>query len=165
MGKKEKELTLEEAKEMLIIDKHSLDKECEQHPSLYDEIAEMHVTAISIRDNLKEKMDKTWAERAQYYRTHATEKVTEGKIQELVAIDNLYTKAQKEYAEAKLEADLWGVRRDAFGQRAGMIRSLSDLYTAGYFNLISVQSTKPKQASYHQNREKIVQGKVGKDQE
>jgi len=160
MAKKE-ELTLEEAKTLLVIDKFSLDSICEQHPELYNKVAESHIMALSIRDSKKDDMDRIWAERAQYYRTHATEKVTEAKVQELVIVDKLYVKAQEDYAEAKLEADLWGVMRDSFSQRASMIKSLSELYTSGYFNLISVQSTKPKQAAYHQTRDKIAKGRAG----
>ncbi len=162
MAKKDKdEITLEEAKELLLIDKFSLDTVCEQHPELYNKVAEAHIMTLSIRDAKKDEMERIWAERAQHYRTHATEKVTEAKVQELVLIDPLYTKAQEEFGDAKLEADLWGVMRDSFSQRASMIKSLSDLYTSGYFNLVSVQSTKPKQAAYHQTRDKIAKSRAG----
>lgn len=150
----EKELTLEEAKKLLRIDKNSLDTMCVQHPELFFEVSDMCTYAIAYRDKTKEDMDQMWSTVATKLRK--AEKITDKAVQELVSIDPAYIKAKNEFLDAKHEAERWSALKDAFMQRSGMIRSLCDLFVTGHYNIATVQSTKPRMAGYKQTREKIV---------
>lgn len=151
-------MTLEEARELLLIDKNELDTVCIQHPPIFFDISDQAALATATRDQAKEEMERVWAKEAQKVRAGA-EKVTEKIVEERVTNSVEYTEAKDAFLEAKYEADRWSAVKDAFMQRAGMIRSLCDLFVTGHYNVTTVQSPKPKQAGYKQNRDKIVNSK------
>ena len=140
---REKELiTLEEAKEALKINKDELDEVCLYHAGLYDEVAERHVRAVSERDFAKDELANVHAEVARGVRldyAEKGEKVTEKAVEAETLADKKYAKANEAYLESKLNADLWGNRKDSFLQRSSMIKRLCEMNLSGYYTSRTVE--------------------------
>ena len=135
-------LTLENVKDLLIIDKTNLDKIVENQAALYDDIADKATEIKSLRDDLKGKVDETFAKLSLNYRKEAEEKgekMTEAKLQQLVQTDAEYKKINNEYQDLKLETELWANKKESFLQRASMVKELCGLYQANYWQLSSVK--------------------------
>lgn len=138
-------LTLEEAKKLLEIDKHSLDEVCQKQAEYYYEIADMCVNVIGIKDFKKEHLADVDAEIANEIRQDAMdmeEKITEAKIQQGVQLSKKHTHASRDFLESKLTVDKWSVLERAFLQRASMVKRLCELYIAGYFAVKEVKGNK-----------------------
>jgi len=137
-----KGLTLEEAKELLSIDKDNLDDVCLTHADIFDTVADKHARAVSERDFKKDELSKVHSDIAKKLRSDASEKgekITEKGIEASILLDEDYIEANEEYLEAKLEADLWSIRKDSFLQRSSMIKRLCELYLAGYYTSSSIK--------------------------
>lgn len=142
-------MTVDEFREYLKIDKSSLDDELAAQSELFYAIGEMYVTAVSIRDELKETMATTDALLDQRVRKVAKDKVTEAQVKGQIQLEPEHTKAHNAYLEAKTEADILGALKDAFKERGYMLRDLCSLYVSGYYE------TK----SYYQRRERLAAGR------
>lgn len=140
-------ITLEEARDLLSIDKDQLDEVCLTHAATFDEVADRHARTVSERDFKKDALSKVYSEIISDLRSEASEKgekVTEKALEADAHLEVDYLKANKAYLKAKLEADLWSIKKDSFLQRSSMIKRLCDLHQSGYYTSRSVDSVTEK---------------------
>jgi hypothetical protein len=151
------QITIEQAKELLMIDKHNLDQECMSQSDIFFRIEEQVAMAISLKDHAKENLTQVDANLAKEIRQAAETnsiKLTEAKIQELIVTDEKHSKAMQEAIKAKYESDMWMNMKEAFAQRSSMLKEMCNLYLAGYYVRDSVKA-KTDAIEYSQNRQLI----------
>lgn len=137
------ELSYDELREKLVLDKHALDDAIEDQPELFHIVALQVARAISVKDGLKRTLDITKADVADRLRSEkiaASQKVVETKIAQDVLIDQLYKDAADVLSDARVEVERWSALKESYNQRSYMIRELGSLYIAGYWELDSVRS-------------------------
>lgn len=133
----------------LRLDKHALDEAIAEQADLYYQIAEEHAQARDIVERAKATLDEVDSSLALALRAAADKagtKLTEARISEQVLTSEEHVANATALADERLSAERWGALRDAFGQRASMIKVLADLYVAGYFSLSSAGSSQTKVA-------------------
>lgn len=137
-------LDLSELRAKLQIDKHNLDEECIQQPSLYQTLSEQHVLAVSVRDTLKEEMQIEDAVLAEEIRKRLTstpgERSSETRIGDLVQQEQRHIAKQRKWAAAVTRAATLGAMVTAADQRGKMLRELAQLYVAGYYDRVVASS-------------------------
>lgn len=135
-------LSIEEAKELLLIDKHSLDTECMTQADIFFNVSENAVEAISKRDAAKEFMQQEDARVANSIRVHhekSGEKLTEAKLQQLITTHPDHIQAYTDYMKAKVESDNWGILKESFLMKASMLKELCSLYLNNYYSNIEIK--------------------------
>jgi hypothetical protein len=155
-------ITLREAQELLLIDKHQLDIEVEYQPSLANRIGEEMVHCESRRDEAKEAVGVTDAEIANSIRKEATDKgdkVTEAKVASMVLQDPFHKKAMSFYLNLKKEAAIWAVTRADFVARAFMISQMCGLHDTEYFARESVTNSNKVEKVRGLLRERMIEEK------
>jgi len=131
----------------LKIDKDSLDEALMRQPELLYEAGEASALAVSLRDQASDNVKRVDAEVALDIRDNAAksgDKITEAAVAAEVLTTKEHKKAIEDLNAAKLSADKAGALREAFHARSQMLRSLVELYVAGYFSSRSVSSSNPK---------------------
>ena|ERR1700693_6140375 len=156
-------ITLQEAKELLLIDKFNLDDEAVLQSQMFSDIGEQSAEANSRLDWAKENLSRVDAEVAKKLRINAdTEgsKLSEAKLQELVKLDETHKDAFKEYADAKMMAEKWESMKQSFTQRNYMLKELCGLFYAQYFTKESI-NINPAAADYQNgiNRQKLAENR------
>jgi len=153
-------ISLQEAREKLLINKNNLDEECKHQPELYYEVASNSVKAISERDRLKEEKDATWSKT---FITNKMEGRLEGKslsdktAETFADTDEYVLKSNADYLKAKEEADEWIALKESYQQRALMLKELCGLYVAGYFGEISVKTKEASEVELKNKRKLLRQ--------
>ncbi len=130
------EITLQQAKELLLINKYGLDDECVTQPSIFSDIASQCSRATSISDFAKENLARVDAMISKKLRLDADakgNKISEAKLQELVLLDDDHKIAFEAYANAKSDADKWYVMKESWVQRSFMLKDLCGLFYSQYF--------------------------------
>ena len=163
MGRRDK-LTLEEATDLLKIDPNRLDDVCIQQSVIFDEVAERHAYAVSDRDSLKDELAKTTSKIAGELRANAAQtgdKITEKAIESKVHLDKRHIQANEDYLEAKLDADLWGIKKDATLQRSSMIKRMCELLISGYYQASTIKGTETagKDLDTKETKKKLSEGR------
>jgi len=133
----------DEMAERLKINRDALDQELIEQPQLFWQVSERYLWAVSIRDARKEELEQTRARISLDIRSvsaKAGEKTTEAGILALVQTDSRALEVKEAYTKAVEEAARWAALKEAFSQRAYILRDLASLYVAGYFGEISVRS-------------------------
>jgi len=139
----------EEFRAKLIIDRHALDEAIAEQADLFYTVAERYALCRDQVENAKAELDGEDARLALAIRADAEKigtKTTEGKIAEQVLASDVHTRIAAQLNRARLGADTWDALRDAFGQRASMLKLMADLYVSGYYSLTSTRSTGTKVA-------------------
>jgi hypothetical protein len=151
-------IDLEDFKRYLRIDKHALDEELEEQPSLLFQISEAFVQAAAERDMLKEQLATTDAKLDADVRSqHADEKYTEAMVKNQVQTHKKHDAAMLKYLDSKKQADLLFHLKEAFQTRSFMIRDLCSLYNANYFEENSVKGTgSTDRATYKAGRDRMA---------
>lgn len=154
-------ITLEEAQGALVIDTKKLDEECRFQPELFYEVAKQSVEAASERDALKETKDRVWSS------TFVKEKM-EGKLEgkslsdktaeTFADVDEEVVKAIDSYLGKKKEADEWTALKEAYQQRAVMLKELCGLQISGGYGEIAVKSKVVEDTKYDKIRKKMRDG-------
>lgn len=134
-----------ELREALAIEKHRLDDEIEQQAGIYYMVAEEAVFAKSRLDAADEDVKLVQAELDPLMR-EAMEadgtKITEAVVRAAV-IQHKRSKAAVERArECREVYERLVALKDAFRQRASMLRDLVELHVTGYFTVTSVKGSK-----------------------
>jgi len=145
-------LSLEDLRDRLEIDRDALDEEISAQPSLYDQVAEQAVLAISRRDQAKWDMEKAYIEacdEARYEAVRTKERTTEAAIKEAATLSKAHVTAEKTYRATKQEAELWDALRSSFDQRGKMLRELAQLWIAGFYQASSVGEKERHQVREH----------------
>jgi hypothetical protein len=153
------ELTLAEARKLLFIDKLRLDEVCQTQADIFYRVAEQYAKSVSVRDKAKEDLTAVDADIALELRGSAEkngEKMTEGKLLQLVQSSEKHIRAFNDYLDIKYETEQWGALKEAFLQRASMTKELCGLFISGYFSDITVKSDKRMDdVLYEKNRETL----------
>lgn len=123
------------------IDRDALHEGIEEQPGLFFAAADALALAFSVRDQAKTEMDNEYSRacgRAREQKDEDGKKPTEGAIKEAAQLDKKYLAAEAAYRKAKLDAETAVALRDSFEMRAKMLREMSQLFLAGYFQASSV---------------------------
>lgn len=153
-------LTLTTAKEMILIDKNSLDEELVRQASTFDDIADKVAELRSLRDEKKEELGKVKAERFMFYKD-SEEKVTDKKADASVLTDESYKKIEIEHRDLCLEFEEWQNKKESFLQRASMLKELCGLFISGYWQRSSVNGTvETDKAGYRITRERLAKDRA-----
>lgn len=154
---------VEELKQLLLIDKLALDDEVSRQPTLFLEVSEAYIGAAAERDACKEELASIDAELDGIVRRRL-EKTSEGKVTEpmvknAIQADKAHGAAFDTYMKAKTDADVLLALKEAFAQRAYMLREMSGLYVAGYFERTSMGGGLDK-AHYSKRREQLAEART-----
>lgn len=151
-------IKIEEFRDYLKIDKLALDEALTQQAELFYEVAEGYAIAVAVRDKCKEDaaiVDATLD--ADVRRRLESKKPTEAMIKSAIQTDPQHFKATKDYLDAKLEAEKWGALKEAFTQRASMLKELAHIYVTRYYDTDSVKDTPvTDRMVYHRQRQKLA---------
>ena len=155
-------IDLEEYRRYLRIDKHALDQELVEQPSLLFQISEAFVQAAAERDMLKELLATTDAKLDADVRSqHADEKYTEAMVKNQVQTNKKHDQAMLKFLDAKKQAELLFALKEAFQTRSYMIRDLCSLYNANYFEEASAKGTgSTDHATYKAGRQRMEAGRA-----
>lgn len=129
-------ITLEQAEELLLINKHELDDDCVTQSSIFHSIGDQFLTAKSIRDKSKKNLAEVDAVIAKELRLDADTKGTklsEAKLLELIILDNRHKEAFAVWAEDNLIMERWENMKDSFTQRSFMLKEVCGLYYTNYY--------------------------------
>ena len=152
-------VTIDELKSLLLINKDSLDEELVRQPKLFDEAGELYVQAAAERDYAKEALKELDASLYAKHRKNLEKteerKPSEAMITNAVLLDPAHKKAAHRLIGAIEKADLYGATKDAFFQRAYILRDLAQLDLAHYYDKDSIrhQETAGKNAASRRVRE------------
>lgn len=130
----------EALKKGLLIDRNALDEEAIVQPNNFYHASEGHVAAKSRRDKKQHDLEVTIAELDKDVRDamiSEREKVTEAQVKAQITRERDYHAAQKAVLEASFEADKWDALKNAYRQRADMLKGLIQLFQAGYFGEVT----------------------------
>jgi len=144
-------MTLEDAKKLLNIDRNLLEEECSRHTTYFSEVAENYTDAVSRRDELKEEKDFINAK--QFLIAKGGEKISDLVATSRAEVSDEYKNVVKLYLKSRKEADEWSAMKEAWQQRASMLKYLSELYISGYFS-ISVRTPNSEYETIKQRLEK-----------
>ena len=139
-------------KDKLRIDKNALDEDLIGQPGLFREAGYAYAEAVSTRDALDEERKKVRAELSIGM---------EGRVADVAAkveSHKLYRKALGKYLVAKKNADDAWVDREAFQQRAFVLKELAHLYVAGYFGTDTIRGSDSRvvqQMEYDRDRREM----------
>lgn len=129
-------------------DRDALDDAIEEQAGLFLQASDEQATAVSRRDQAKSIMEEEFAaacDRAR--RGRSEERKTEAAVKEAAQLDRQYKKADNEYRELKLAADLATALREAFDMRGKMLREMAQLYIAGYYQTNAVSGKDRKEVA------------------
>lgn len=133
---------LEALRERLLIDKDDLDRELIEQPQLYDRVGQQFALAVSRRDAAKDELKVLEAGLSIQYRKELEEegkKPTEAMVSALTETDPDRQSLRKSLGDLQATTAELEALKDAFFQRASMLRDLCTLYSAGYFSRNAVK--------------------------
>jgi len=146
---------VDELRDFLKIDKHSLDNEIVEQPQLFFKISEAHVNAIAHRDWCKEEVSRVDADLAGAHRRKIEKtgaRATDAAVSAAVAADPQHQAAVDAHMKARTDADLLGALKEAFSQRSYMLRDLAALAIANYYEKSSIEGDKNTKEFQHQKK-------------
>lgn len=155
-------MSLRELEEKLKLDKHELDRELMEQPQLFYEVARAYTQAVSERDGLYDRRKSYEADLAVNIRQEALDKgtkMTDKAVEQAIQADAKRRKLIRRHTDKSAEAERLGALREAFMQRAQMLREMCGLWANGYFQSSSAGGA-PKQvaeAGYEQRKDRINQ--------
>lgn len=125
--------TLEELRKDLAINSNHLDDCLTRQPELYYQVSQGYADAVAERDTIKLALEELQAKLDQDFRAEAArkeEKFTEAGLQQKLKTMPKVQDMQKDYLDARTEAEGWQVLKEAFQQRSFMLRELVALFIA-----------------------------------
>lgn len=155
----------DELKQKLIINKTALDEELVHQAHSFYELADMYSAAVSQRDALYEEVKQVDADLYGVIRVELEQrgvKATEAIVASQVQSSQEHKDAHKAFLDAKLLADKLGALKEAYGQRAYMLRDLVQLYAVGYFSDTPIRSTNASDAMYDHRRMRMAEKRTAK---
>lgn len=138
---KPRQMDAEYLRSKINIDRDALHEGIEEQPGLFFAAADALTLALSLRDEAKTEMDNEYSRacgRAREKKDEDGKKPTEGAIKEAAQLDKKYLAAEAAYRKARLDADIAAALRDSFEMRAKMLREMSQLFLAGYYQASGV---------------------------
>lgn len=122
------------------INRDSLDEEAINQPNLFFHASEAFALAVSVKDAKKQQLELTEAQLDKDIREEAAadeKKVTEPWVKQEIIRSQKYQRAAKEHIEATLTSNRWSALKEAYKQRADMLKVLQNLYCTGHFGEIT----------------------------
>lgn len=157
---------LDEFRNYLTIDKHRLDDEIIQQPSLLFAVSEALEQALADRDRLKEGLATVDAELDGEVRLDLEKqdvKVTEALVKAGVQTHKKHEAAFEAYIQAKTEAGILGSLKESFQTRSYGLRDLVQLHMSNYFEAESVRGTNASDTMvYKRRRAQISEARKGR---
>lgn len=152
----------EELVTLLAIDRHDLDIEISRQPTLYMEICDAQVMAVSRSDAAYDEVKRVAAEVDLRIREeHEGERITEKQVEALVQTSEDYVNARQDYRDKKYLADRLTALKESFYQRSFMLRDLASITVAGSYANSSYDDPEnaPGQAAVRAkyNKERMVE--------
>jgi CRP-like cAMP-binding protein len=129
-------ITIKDLEHALSIDKNAIDEALLQQPDLFYRVSQQLAEAISLRDASKQKRDETEAEidfNIRRLAETANQKTTESKIENEKRLNQKVIEASNELGLHNKEVNKWAALKEAYIQRSHALKSLVELYIAGYF--------------------------------
>lgn len=124
----------------LRIDRNSLDEECITQPHSFFHACEGFVLSSALRDKRKYDLEVVVADLDKDVREAMAaegERITEALVKAQIFREQDHHRAQINYLSACREAERWEALKNAYRQRADMLRSLVQLHQSGYFGEIT----------------------------
>ena len=118
----------------LRIDKDALDDELVEQPQLFFEVAEQFALAASELASAKDAVKTIMARAYKSIRAKAEAKMSEGQTNAAVDANKRVRAARKTYHQAIFSEGRWGALKDAYGQRAWILKDLVQLHIRAYFS-------------------------------
>lgn len=168
MARKKKPIAnTEDLRAYLAIDKYSLDDEIVKQPRLYEEIGEACALASAEHDYAKDGLNRLYAELATKHRKKIENttgaRATEAQVNAAVISDKKHVDASNKRIEAKQRLDELSAVKEAFHQRSYMLRDLSALYIANYYEKSTiVDSNSVKDVKARKSIDKMDQARKAK---
>ena len=131
---------LDQLKSELLIERDSLDEEAIRQPNSYFHVSENFVFAAARRDKAKHDLEVVVAELDRDVRDAMQtdgDKITEALVKAQITREQDYQRAYGAYLDSCLEADRWEALRNAYRQRAEMLKGLIQLYQSNYFGEVT----------------------------
>lgn len=125
-----REITFEDYRDKLTIDRDDLESCLVEHAQLFWEISSQAVTANAWRDEAKLNMEQLHAQLDGETREELAKgdgKVTEAQVTNAIKSNPKMQKALGKLQDAKTQADQWSALKEAFYQRGYMLRELVQL--------------------------------------
>lgn len=137
----------EELRAHLTIRRGNLDEELIRQPQLFYEAGEAYALAVSRRESAKDALKQVAAELYLRLRRKLADKerVTEATLNANVETHPEHAAARVAFAEAQAEVEAADALKEAYSQRAWMLKELCALHLAGYFSKQSVDGPDPRQ--------------------
>lgn len=148
--------------ENLVIDKNSLDLEVIRQSQTYYEVGTLAAEAKSRRDALYEAYKQKDAELNVSIRQEASDaglKITDAVTAAKVLSHPEHVHAYDAYLAASLETDKLSILKEAWGNRAFMIRDLVSLYQSNYFTTETIQATNNHDDVYGDRKRRMTQNR------
>lgn len=146
----------------LKISKDHLDDELIEQPGNYFLAAEQHALAVAeaatAKDNIKKIMGKMYKA---YSKAGGTQNIINAKVESCKAV----RLARKNHHEKILSEGRWSAMKDAFAQRAFILKDLTQMHLRAFFGEDSVTAkdrNDVSQADYGKNRAAMAQGRKKK---
>jgi len=152
--------TADQLREKLRIDPNDLDGALVEQPELYFHAGHQHTVMISCVDAAKEDLKALDAEIAMAIRADETiKKRTESSILEEVQCHSVRRQSYAALLTLQREAGEWQALRDAFAQRAYVLKDLAGLFVAGYFAANATKSPAAADTQYRANVAALTQAR------
>lgn len=138
---------ISEYRKMLRIDRNSLDTELEEQPEIFATVSDLAALSRSKKDEAKGAIALVEAEVENVIRRRALKEkktVTDKAIRAKVATDERVLDQQKRYLDLSLQTERLDQLKEAWRQRNYMLRELSSLFIAGYYQSHSAGSAGAK---------------------
>lgn len=155
-------MNLDEARDLLVIDKMRLEDEVSFQPEYFWQVAYESSIASSKRDFEKSERDRIWSI---LFLTKKSENVggkspTDTAVKALVETSAEYVDADRAYLTAKAEAENWSGMKESWQQRATMLRELCSNVASGNFEEMTIKASASKldAKSYAEAKKKLREG-------
>lgn len=142
-------MDINEAKELLVIDKNSLDEECIKHSNIFLEVGRECAEAISLRDEAKEKKEEVWAK--EFIKIKQGGKISDQQAKSMADSSDEYQNSLRDFLNKKRKADDWTIIKESWQYRAAMLKYLCELYISGFYGVIAIS----KEDKYEKMKERL----------
>ena len=132
--------SLDEAKQLLRINKDALDEELERQSSIYSDISDCYVELLEKEHASKAAFEELEAALFLKYKTGTSDKLTVDHINALVKTDSEYIRQRNLYIKYTADAARWKGKTKAAEQKAKALDNLVYLFSKGYFGSQSLTS-------------------------
>lgn len=127
---------MREFETLLVIDKHALDDQLEQHPDLLYRISEFLTERMALRDAAKLDIGEAEAKADASIRADASiadEKVTADQVKAAIKLDRGVIAAVNRHADLAYWVARWSNLKDGYSARQSTMRELVNLYANNYW--------------------------------